>query len=119
MKEVMKDLLSFLWIFTSRKVSVFSCPYFHAFELNTEIYEVNFPYSVRMRENTYQKNSECGYLLRSVDNIFKDIPNVASFFFATNAFKESTRKDEGNYKRVPRNCKSKYNRTKVSILQDI
>ena len=92
MKEVMKDLLSFLWICTSRKVSVFSCPYFHAFELNTEIYEVNFPYSVRMRENTYQKNSECGYLLRSVDNIFKDIPNIASFFLQQMLLKKARAK---------------------------
>ena len=41
----------------------FSGPHFSAFELNTERY---YPYSIRMRENTDQKNSEYRHFLRSV-----------------------------------------------------
>ena len=42
----------------SVRIRQFSGPYFPAFGLNTE-------YSVRMRENTEQKNSEYGHFLRS------------------------------------------------------
>ena len=38
------------------KYGVFSGPYFPAFRLNAESYSI-IPYSVRMRENTDQKNS--------------------------------------------------------------
>ena len=73
-----------------------------------------------MPENTDKKNSKYGHILGSVDRAFvKGFPSAASFFCATNVFKKSTRKDEGNYKRVHRNFKSKRIRTKLSILQNI
>ena len=40
-------------------IKSFSGLYFHAFRLNTEIFRIS-PYSVRMRENADQKNSEYG-----------------------------------------------------------
>ena len=44
----------------------FSGPYFPAFGRNTERYLSRIsPYSVRMRENTDQKISECGLFSRS------------------------------------------------------
>ena len=50
----------------------FSGQYFPVFGLNRETRSIS-PYSVRMRENTSQKNSGYGYFLRSVNltNIFK------------------------------------------------
>ena len=50
----------------------FSGPYFSSFGLNTAKYGVSltlylrYLYSVRMRENTEQKNSECGHFSHSV-----------------------------------------------------
>ena len=50
----------------------FSDPYFPTFGLNTERYSVSIcRYSVRMMENTDQKNCECGHFLSS--NIHKII----------------------------------------------
>ena len=49
----------------SVRIRCFSGPYFPAFGLNTEIYCKSL-YSVQMRENTDQKNTECGHFLRSV-----------------------------------------------------
>ena len=51
----------------SVRIRSFSGPYFPAFGLNTERYSVLCisPYSVRMRENTEQKNSEYGHFSRS------------------------------------------------------
>ena len=46
------------------KYGVFSGPYFPAFGLNTERYCIS-PHSVRMRENTDQKNSVFGHYSRS------------------------------------------------------
>ena len=44
----------------------FSSSYFPTFGLNMERYYVSFsPYSVRMRENADQKNSECKHFSRS------------------------------------------------------
>ena len=37
------------------KYEIFSGPYFPVFGLNTEIYFIKFPYSVRIKENTVQK----------------------------------------------------------------
>ena len=48
----------------SVRVWSYSGPYFPAFGLNTERYGVS-PYSVRMRENTDQNNSEYGHFLHS------------------------------------------------------
>ena len=48
--------------------SEFSGPYFSAFGLNTEIRSIA-SYSVQIRENTDQKNSEYGHFLRSEENI--------------------------------------------------
>ena len=59
---VLSSLLSFekLRKVTSVRIRSFSGPYFSAFGLNIS------PYSVRMRENTDQKNSEYRQLSRSV-----------------------------------------------------
>ena len=45
----------------SVRIRSYSGPYFSAFGQNTERY----PYSVRMRENTNQNNSEYGHILRN------------------------------------------------------
>ena len=45
----------------SVRIRSYSGPYFPAFGQNTERY----PYSVRMRENTNQNNSEYGHILRN------------------------------------------------------
>ena len=47
----------------SVRIGSYSGPYFPAFGLNTERYS---PYSVRMRENADQNNSEYGHFLCSV-----------------------------------------------------
>ena len=54
----------------SARIRRFSSPYFPAFGLNTERYSIfrDTPYSVRMRENTDQKNSEYGHFSSSVRN---------------------------------------------------
>ena len=49
----------------------FSGPYFTAFRLNMESCSVS-PYSVRMRENTDQKNSEYGHYARSVNHVLNN-----------------------------------------------
>ena len=53
--------------FSTRKLSVFGafCSYFLAFGLNTDIFSKS-SYSVQIRENTDQKNSEYGHCLRSI-----------------------------------------------------
>ena len=48
----------------SVRIWSYSGPHFVAFGLNTEKYSIS-PYSVRMRENTGQNNSEYGHFLRS------------------------------------------------------
>ena len=51
------------------RIRSFSGPYFPAFGLNTERYREKLrisPYSVRMRENTDQKNSKYGHFPHSV-----------------------------------------------------
>ena len=53
----------------------YSVPHFPAFGLNTERYRIS-PYSVRMRENTEQNNSEYGHFLHS--ETFNKIPLVIS-----------------------------------------
>ena len=51
------------------RIRTYSVPHFPVFELSTET-----PYSVRMRENADQNNSEYGHFLRSViDWIFRKI----------------------------------------------
>ena len=60
----------------SVRIRSFSGPYFPAFELNTERY-----YSVRMRENTDQKNSEYGHFLRSASDSKTVMNNKPSFKF--------------------------------------
>ena len=57
--------------------SEFFGPYFLAFRLNTVRLS---PHSVRMRENTYQKNFEYGHFLRSVH--FKCSEQLFQFFNA-------------------------------------
>ena len=54
----------------SVRIRSYSGPYFPAFGLNTkEILRIS-PYSVRMRENGEQNNSEYGHFLRSVTFTF-------------------------------------------------
>ena len=57
----------------SVRIRNYSGAHFPAFGLNTDRYSVFLriqlecgPYSVQMRENAYQNNSEYGYLLRSL-----------------------------------------------------
>ena len=52
----------FIWVDSSLLIRSVSGPYFPVFGLKTEKYS----YSVRMRANTYQKNSEYGQFSRSV-----------------------------------------------------
>ena len=60
------------------------CPYSEFFwsicsRIWTEYWEIwsIFPYSVRMRENTDQKNSEHGHFLRSVEvRLFRTLSNI-------------------------------------------
>ena len=69
-KDLTANATSFLWVVRSGlcyvksvRIQSFSGPYFSAFGLNTERYGVRsiFPHSVKMRENTDQKNSEYGH----------------------------------------------------------
>ena len=58
------------------KYGVFSGPYFPVFGLNTEIYGVNFLYSVRIQEDTDQKQfriwtlfTECTFCYQNIQII--------------------------------------------------
>ena len=55
----------------SIRIRSYSGPYFPEFGLNTERYSIS-PYSVWMRENEYQNNSEYGHFSRS-ENVNKII----------------------------------------------
>ena len=72
----------------SDRIWSFSGPYFLAFGLNTERYRVSL-YSVRMRENTYQKNSEYGHFSRSVYYIGKNAIHSDAVYFSTSRSPET------------------------------
>ena len=66
-------------------MSVFGVILFHIF-LNSDRIRTAFisPYSVRMRENADQNNSECGLFLRSVSNMITSLPAVLSNIISIN-----------------------------------
>ena len=58
--------ISLLHCVKSVRIRSFPGPYFPAFGLNMERYEVSPPYSFRIRENTDKKNSKYGHFSWSV-----------------------------------------------------
>ena len=72
--------MTFIHCVKSVRILSYSGPHFPAFGLNTERYSVLriSPYSVRMRENAHQNNSEYGHFLRS--GKFSFCLRLATFF---------------------------------------
>ena len=66
-KESYNQLPNTTWK-VSRVILSYSGPHFPSFRLNMEILHI-FPYSVQMRENAEQNNSEYGHLLRSAKEL--------------------------------------------------
>ena len=64
------------------KFGVFSGPYFSVYGLNTMIYSLNYPYSVRIRKNTDQNILEFGLFSRS-ENIKNSHPSVHNSFLSS------------------------------------
>ena len=66
-------------------MSVFGFILFHIFLHSDRIRTALIsPYSVRMRENADQNNSECGLFLRSVSNMITSLPAVLSNIISIN-----------------------------------